>query len=179
MDVQIVTESAVEKILDSARTLLLFGEIDDGLAYEILKKLLCFDLQKKSKITMYVNSPGGNYPDGFAIIDGMRGLRSKIRTIAVGEICSLAVPIFVLGDERLVTENTLFMLHPGFVATEDYTHFAKARIRGVEMADKLYEEIILEHTKMTKRDYDKSKKDEVWLTAEDAVKYGIADKILK
>jgi len=77
------------------------------------ERLLClhFDEDFDGEIQIILNSPGGYVDAGWAFIDLMGWVRCPIRTIAVGEICSMATAIFVAGDYRVMTANSTAMIH--------------------------------------------------------------------
>lgn len=162
------------------RTLDFFEEVTHSTSRDLIAELRELDRDKKKRaITLYICSPGGDCAAGFAIVDFIRNMRCPVKAIAVGEICSMAPAIFIACSERLITENTYVMLHPVSTYSSDYVSFAKSRLKQAEDLETRYDEFFLKHSKIPQNIYDKSKNSELWLNAEEAVKYGIASKILK
>jgi len=160
------------------REILLFGEVDTDTSKEVVKSLRLLGHKRKS-ITLWINSPGGDVTNGIAIIDSIRTIRSPVVTITIGEACSMTAFIFIVGDKRIITKNSIIMFHPisGGV-NDDYISFTKDRIKGLEYIDKITNDILKKRTKLTKKEIEKARKGELWLTAEMALKKGVADSIL-
>jgi ATP-dependent Clp protease protease subunit len=161
------------------RTLYLFDEITSQTAYELIENLVEMDKdRKKRKITLYLCSPGGECGAGFAIVDIIRRMKCPVKAIAIGEICSMAPAIFVACEERVISENSFVMLHPVSTYSSDYVSFAKSRLKQAEDVEKLYDNFFLTRTRIPKKVYRACKNSELWLTANEAIKYNIAQRLL-
>ena len=161
------------------REIFLFGEIEDFMIQDIITELLYLDRVDTKPITIYINSGGGVVGDGFALIDIIKNLKSPVRTVGIGEVCSMACAIFVVGTKgyREVSKNTWFMFHPITSGMkEDYVKFQKSRVLQAEQLEKQYDLLILDHTKIPEQEYKKAKDTELWLPAKKVIEYGIADK---
>lgn len=108
--------------------------IDDTISKQSLahasKKLLSyhFDTSFSNDIQIILNSPGGYLDAGHSFIDLMGWVRHKVRTIALGEICSMATLIFIHGDERIMAPNSTAMIHQFSSFSEGrYTDLVAAR----------------------------------------------------
>ena len=173
-------ESELHKNRLKQRNIYLFSEIDDIVLENVILDLFYLDSINHNPINIYINSPGGVTSDGFAIIDVLKRLKSPIRTIGLGEVCSMACAIFVVGTKGLreIGENTWFMFHPITSGMkEDYVKFQKSRILQAEELEKQYDKIILKHTNIPEDVYKKAKDTELWLPAKKVLEYQIADKI--
>lgn len=181
-DISINCEFEKNRRIES-RTLYLFGEMCWDNTQELIEDLLYLDyINNKKPIYFYINSVGGSVDDGFALIDIMLSLKSPIITIAIGSVCSMASSIFICGTQghRLISKNTWIMFHP--IATDvgsDYVKFQKSRVNQAEQLEKQYDEIILTRTKIPVEEYNKAKNTELWLSAESALAYKIADNYYK
>jgi len=114
---------------DKSRILHLFKEINSDSVEKIITKLLELDRDRKRRlITIYINSPGGFTGDGWALVDVMEKCRCPIKTIGIGEICSMALPILLAGTQgrRYISKRAFIMIHPVFVGAKDYVSFAKS-----------------------------------------------------
>lgn len=164
-----------------SRILHLFKEINSESVEKIITKLLELDRSKKRKpITIYIHSPGGEIGAGFALIDIMEKCKCPIKTIAVGEVASMAVPIFLAGTmgQRYISKHTFLMLHPGSTGASDYISFAKSRILNAEELEKMYDDYVVSRSNIPRRILVEAKNKEKYLTAEECLKYGLADKEL-
>ncbi len=162
------------------RVVYLFDAIDEETSLEVVRDLIELDQDKKKKpITFYISSPGGYCSYGFAIIDVLERMKSHTKAIALGDVCSMAPGIFVACKERLITPHAFIMLHPVSSGAEDYVKFAKTRIQNAVEVEKMYDEYFLAKTNIPRRlYYRKARNNEWWMTAKEAVKYGIAHKII-
>jgi len=160
--------------------LFLFSAIEPESVEEIIEDIINIRKKNKKPINLYINSPGGFCSDGFALIDIIEQ-NFPIRTIAVGEICSMACPIFLSGKkgERYISSNTFAMFHPVHTGASDYLSFVESRIKNSKVIEKMYDDFVLGHCKMPKNIYNKAKNSELWLNAKECLDYGIADKLYK
>lgn len=168
-------------IKTKSRILHLFKVIDSESVEKITIKLLELDKDRKRRpITMYIHSPGGEIGAGFALIDIMEKCKCTIKTIAVGEVASMAVPIFLAGTmgQRYISKHTFLMLHPGSTGTSDYISFAKSRILNAEELEKMYNDYVISRSNLPERILVEAKNKERYLTAKECLKYGLADKEL-
>jgi len=162
-----------------SRILHLFKVIDSESVEIIITKLLELDKDRKRRpITIYIHSPGGEIGAGFALIDIMEKCKCTIKTIAVGEVASMAVPIFLAGTmgQRYISKHTFLMLHPGSTGANDYISFAKSRILNAEELEKMYNDYVLSRSNLPQKILTEAKVKEKYLTAMECLKYGLADK---
>lgn len=167
-----------QKILNNKGLIGIFGEIDDELSMGVVAALTKLDRGRNNTIIMLINSPGGYIPDAIAIIDVMKGIRSKIHTVIVGEACSMAGVISVCGDKRSITEHSYWMAHPTTDYIEDYIKFIKDRTRYLDMLETKLENIFKKKTKLIKKDYEKMRNGELWLDAWQCIDKGICDNLI-
>lgn len=162
------------------RIIFIGGEIDDDLANAVISELLFLDSQSNDEISIYINSPGGSITAGMAIYDTMNFVKSSISTICVGMAASMASVLLACGDKgkRYTLPNSEVMIHQplGGVngqATEikivaDRILYLRGKLNKL-LADKTGQNI-KKIEKDTERDY--------YLTANEALDYGLVDKIL-
>ncbi len=165
------------------RIIMLTGAVTDESASVIQAQLLFLSNEDaKSDINFYINSPGGSVSAGFGIIDTMRFLRCDVATTCIGMAASMGSALLAAGTKgkRSLLPNSQVMLHQPLIggvlqgpATDlgiEAKHMLRLRDRLYHMmADwcgKEFETIV--------RDFDRNK----WLFAEEAVAYGVADKVI-
>ncbi len=131
----------------------LFGEID----YETLEQLwpvLAEADEADADLDLYISSPGGDTGVGWAIYDALQAISGYVTTMAVGLVASTAVPVFLAGDHRLCTPNTLFYLHSGSAVLVEGEH-THAEIVTEAQSLKLdldhYVAVIAERTGLSRR----------------------------
>ena len=163
------------------RIIMLEGGIGEHTASVLCAQLLFLESQNSKKdITLYINSPGGLITAGMAIYDTMEYVRSDIQTIVIGQAASMGSLLASAGakGKRFMLPHARHMIHQPLGGTRgqatDIEIHAKEILRWKDELIKIYE-------KTTGQPYDKLKADmerDKFMTPEDAVKYGLADKIV-
>jgi len=173
------TNINVSNILFENRNIFLHSAVNDESSSEIIKQLISLDNINNKPIYFWLNSPGGSVSAGFAITNTMQYIKSKVITIINSEVCSMGGHISVCGNERWIVSNGVFMVHDmsGGVS-HDYSLKVKDRAIFIEQYYQLLEANMKKHTKLSQTQLDKSRSGELWLFANDCLKYGIVDKII-
>ena len=156
--------------------------IDAEVAENIVDQLLKLDtIKSKKDIIFYINSPGGTVASGMAIYDAMQMVKSDVRTICIGRCASMAAVLLSGGTKgkRYITPNSEVMIHE--VSSFNMGKVGELKI-DYEHTNTLNERIIKllsENTGKTIKQvrHDIQLKDR-WFNAEEALKYGLGDKIL-
>jgi ATP-dependent Clp protease protease subunit len=162
------------------REVYLYDHINEKSVLKLIKEIKTLDAINKKPIKLWINSPGGTTVDGLALINIIRSLQSKIITIINGEACSMASQISVAGDMRYMYENSWWMAHDmkGGI-NGDYTGKVIYRAKWLEQHYQYLIDSYRKFTKLTDKDLELAKNGELWLNAEQCLKKGIIDKILK
>lgn len=169
----------VDQILLKNRELFLFSVIDEKLSKELVQKFLALDYLNHQRIVLKINSPGGTISDGVAILDAIRIIKSPVITWITGESCSMASLISVTGNLRVMTKDSVWMAHPASGGVSpDYFSFERDRMKMIDLYEKVMDEILKKHTKLTPKEIMKTKTGELWLNSADCLKKGIVDKII-
>src|SRR5262249_27812302 len=133
-------------------------------------------------IILYLNSPGGSVYDAFAIYDTMKYVKSDIQTVGIGVQASAAAFLLSAGTEgkRLLLPNATVMIHqPSSVSQRakisDFEIDLKERIR----VKRLLNEILAKNTGQTLSRIEKDVDRDYWMTADEAKKYGVVDKVIE
>ena len=161
----------------------IFGAIDGGTAETVCKEIIEYNIKAEvNQIQMVINSPGGSCPAGFSIIDIMEWSRIPIYTTGIGMIASMALLVFMTGEKgrRVITPRTSILSHR-FSAFSAGSH--SQLIAGRKEED-LEHERILQHYLAYSNIKDKAELEkyllrdvDTWLTPEEAIQHGIADRI--
>lgn len=167
--------------LASIGTYMLFEEIEAETikpACEfIIKANYVFD--KDMKLTMMINSPGGNAYDGFALIDTMDTSRLTIRTVGIGMIASMGAMIFTAGSpgQRVMTNNSFMMLHQHSGYNEGKYHEFVAYREHEDDLNRRFIDHLIKRSKLKEkqiRDIFLGKSDK-WITPKEALRFGLCD----
>ena len=163
------------------RIIILNGEINDQSANIIVAQLLYLDSESNEDIELYINSPGGSITAGMAIYDTMNFIKSKVSTICIGMAASMGAFILSSGEKgkRMSLPNSEIMIHqPLGGASGQATEIKIAAEHIIKIKNKLNNIL----AKNTGKDINKIEKDterDYFLSADEAKKYGIIDKIIE
>ena len=172
--------SPVQQALFKSRTVLIFGEIDMKLAERVCAQLLAYSAESESDIRVVVNSPGGHVESGDTIHDMIRFVRPKVKMIGTGWVASAGAHIFLGAEKtrRFCLPNTRFLLHQPLGGVRGAA--SDISIEAEEIL-KMRERLIREISKETGQPYEKVASDtdrNFWMSADEAVKYGIVSKVV-
>lgn len=163
------------------RIIFLGTAIDDYVSNLVIAQMLFLASEDPDKdIYLYINSPGGSVTAGLAIYDTMQFVKPDISTICMGMAASMSQILLSAGTEgkRFSLPNSRIMMHQPSGGTQgqsvDIEIYTKEMIRTRE---NLYE-IIAKHTKKTSEQIRKDADRDNYMTAQEALDYGIIDKIL-
>jgi ATP-dependent Clp protease protease subunit len=173
--------SPIQQALFKSRTVLIFGEIDMKLAERVCAQLLAYASESEEDIRVVVNSPGGHVESGDTIHDLIRFVRPKIKMIGTGWVASAGAHIFLGAEKsrRFCLPNTRFLLHQPLGGVRGPA--SDISIEAEEIL-KMRERLIREISKETGQTYEKVVKDtdrNFWMSADEAVKYGIVSKVIE
>ena len=136
-----------------------------------------FNIEERKPIKIYIDSCGGSLTDAFTIIDSIRMSKTPVITIATGCAYSAGFFIFISGHKRIAYPHASFLYHEGSATNggtaSQFRNFAD--FYDIQLAQ--LKQIVLDCTNIDEDEYNKHKKDDWWMTAEDAINYGIADEI--
>ncbi|HYC34123.1 MAG TPA: ATP-dependent Clp endopeptidase proteolytic subunit ClpP [Candidatus Paceibacterota bacterium] len=157
------------------------GPIDDGVANIVIAQLLFLQAEDPKKdITLYVNSPGGHVTAGLAIIDTMNNIKNDVSTVCVGIAASMGAVILSAGKKgkRFALPNSEVMIHQPLGGAEgqatDIEISAKHILKMRDVLNKMLAKNTGQKIEKIEKDVDR----DFFLSAEDAKKYGLVDKVL-
>lgn len=167
------------------RRIFLWGEINAETSLRTVQLLKFLNVRNKKPIILYVNSSGGEVEAGLSIIDEINGIKkdgTEIWVVAQGQACSMAAFILVTGTYSYATENTTIMLHPMWGDTaEENNNKLKRSVDFYDKKEELLIKLVAKKSGKTTPSKFKILKEEIdktlWLSAEQAKKYGIIDDI--
>jgi len=175
-----VPENIASRLFDS-RTVIISGEINQKLAASIVAQLVGMAAASDEDITLFINSQGGHVEAGDTIHDMIRFIRPRVRMIGTGWVASAGALIFVAVpvEDRYCLPNTRFLLHQpaggaGGTAS-DIEIEASEILKMRERLNKIF-------ARQTGQDLERIEKDtnrNFWLTAKDALDYGLVGHIVE
>ena len=162
------------------RIIFISGEIDDDAANMVIGQLLFLDSTNHCDSSLYINSPGGSITAGMAIYDTMNFIKSDVSTICVGMAASMASVLLASGKKgkRFILPNSEVMIHqPLGGVSGQATEIKIVADRILYLRNKL-NKILSEKTNKDINIIEKDTERDHYLTAKEALNYGLVDKIL-
>lgn len=164
------------------RIIFLGSPIDDGVANTVIAQLLFLDSEGSDKdIKLYINSPGGMVTAGLAIYDTMQFVKSDVSTICVGVAASMAATLLSAGarGKRLALPNSEVMLHQVMGGAEGQASDIKIRAEHILKLHARLNDILAKHTGQTIEKIEKDSDRDFYMSAQEALEYGLVDKIIQ
>ncbi len=164
------------------RIIFLGSQVDDGAANTIIAQMLFLESQdKNADIKLYINSPGGSVTAGMAIYDTMQYIGPDVSTICVGLAASMASFLLASGakGKRLVLPNSEVMIHQVMGGVEGQATDIKIRAERILKIKDNLNKLLSKHTGQTLKKVEADTERDYFMSAEEAVAYGIADKVIK
>lgn len=179
------------------RKLYLYGQItdvdsEDGFLSdvsktgELIEHILSYNredmgkpLLERKPILIYINSPGGDLNEGFALIDAITLSKTPVWTINVGQWSSMSFLIGITGHRRLSFPNSTFLLHDGVSGAFGSANKVQDRVKFEERYEnEVVKRHVLSHSNMDSVDYDALARVEYYMLPPDALKRGFIDAII-
>ncbi len=163
------------------RIIFLGTAIDDGVANAVIAQLLFLEQQNsKDDIKLYINSPGGSVSSALAIYDTMQYVKPDVQTICVGLAASGAALLLAAGKKgkRMALPNSEVMIHQVLGGTQGQASDIDIHARHILKTKDRLNKILAKHTSQTISKIEKDTDRDYFMSAEEAVKYGILDKVI-
>lgn len=162
------------------RIIILSGEITDASANIVVGELLYLDSLNHDDISLYINSPGGSITAGMAIYDTMNFIKSDVSTICMGMAASMGAFLLSCGTKgkRCCLPNSEVMIHQPLGGAEGQaTEIKIVAERILKLKDKL-NRFLAHNTGQKLEKIEQDTERDYFLTAKEALEYGLIDKIL-
>lgn len=163
------------------RIIFLGEPVNDHVANIIIAQFLFLDAESKDKdIKFYINTPGGSVTSGMAIYDTMQYVKSDVSTICVGMAASMGATLLAAGakGKRFALPNSEVMIHQVMGGTEGQATDIKIRAEHILKTKERLNKILAKHTGQTVATIEKDTDRDNFMSADEAKKYGIIDKII-
>jgi ATP-dependent Clp protease protease subunit len=164
------------------RIIFLGTPISDDIANAVMAQLLCLQqMDAERDIEIYINSPGGSFTALTAIYDTMRYIKPDVRTVCLGQAASAAAVILAAGTKgkRLALPNSRILIHqPATEGGYGQSSDIEIQAREILRIRALMEQMLAEDTGKTTEEVSRDIERDKYLTAEQALEYGIIDEVL-
>ena len=163
------------------RIVLLCDEVNDQTASLVVAQLLFLDSEDPTKdIQFYINSPGGSVSAGLAIYDTMQLVRADVSTICMGMAASMGAFLLAGGKKgkRFVLPNSEVMIHQPSGGSQGQATDIQIQAAHIQHTKERLNRILAENTGKTFEEIARDTERDNWLTAEEAVAYGLVDEVI-
>jgi len=174
-----VSAFALNKLLD-ARSLIISGEINQALTEKVVSQLLILQEVNDKPIKIFLNSQGGHVEAADTIHDIIKFIKPEVQIIGTGWVASAGITIFLAADKknRFALPNTRFMIHQPLGGVQgqatDIEIEAKEILRMLDRVNKLISDATGQPLEKVQKDTDRN----FWLTAPEALDYGIVGQLI-
>jgi len=170
-----------DRLLDNG-VCFLTGEVNEESTQEVMEWIQYENLNTKSKkkrLTLFINSQGGNLYDAFALIDVIRASRIPVDTVGIGSIMSAAFLIFVCGKKRYIAPNTSIMCHEYSETVEGKHHDIMSSMKEGELCNAKMLDILVDSCRLTDEEVAEQllNPSDVYLTPDELLNMGGADAV--
>jgi ATP-dependent Clp protease protease subunit len=165
------------------RVILLEGEVHDQMANLIVAQLLYLESEDDIKdISLYINSPGGSVTAGMAIYDAMQFIKPDVNTIVMGQACSMGSLLAQAGakGKRFILPNARHMIHQPSGGARGQATDMEIQVREILLLKKNLTQIYVDHNSAGKtfEELSKDMERDNFMSAQEAVDYGLADRVI-
>ncbi|WP_421902030.1 ATP-dependent Clp endopeptidase proteolytic subunit ClpP [Maridesulfovibrio sp.] len=164
------------------RIILLSGEVNDHVASVICAQLLFLESEDPDKeIYMYINSPGGVVTAGMAIYDTMQYISAPVATLCMGQAASMGAFLLSAGEkgQRYSLPHSRILIHQPLGGAQGQATDIDIQAREILRLRKSLNSIMAENTGRTVEEIEKDTDRDNFMSAEEAVEYGLIDKVLE
>jgi len=164
------------------RVVFLVGEVNDHTANLIVAQMLFLESENPDKdIHFYINSPGGSVTAGMAIYDTMQFIKPHISTLCIGQAASMGAFLLTAGEKgkRFVLPNSRVMIHQPLGGFRGQASDIEIHAKEILYLKKRLNELLAGHTGQPVETIERDTDRDNFLSAEDAVKYGLVDQVLE
>ena len=156
-------------------------QVHDGMANTIIAQLLFLESEDPEKdINLYINSPGGSVTAGLAIYDTMQYIRPAVTTICMGQATSMGALLLAAGakGKRYALPHSRIMIHQPLGGAQGQATDIDIQAKEILKIRELLQKILVRHTGQSMEKIRQDTERDFFMDAEEAVKYGIVDKVI-
>jgi ATP-dependent Clp protease protease subunit len=162
------------------RIIFVVGPIDDNVANLVVAQMLFLESENADKdVQLYINSPGGSVTSGLAIYDTMQFINSEVSTMCIGQAASMGAFLLAGGakGKRYCLPNSRVMIHQPSGGSQGQASDIEIQAKEILFLRERMNSLMAEHTGKTAGQLAKDTERDNFMTAKDALDYGLIDKI--
>lgn len=163
------------------RIIFLSEGVDDSMANIVIAQLLFLEAEDSEKdIYLYINSPGGVVTAGMAIFDTMQYIKANVSTICMGQAASMGALLLTAGHKgkRYALPNARIMIHQPLGGAQGQATDIQIQNQEIQRLKKVLNDILVKQTGQPLSKIEKDTDRDFFLSAEEAVKYGLIDEVI-
>jgi len=164
------------------RIIFIGEQVEDNMANTVIAQLLFLESEDTEKpITMYINSPGGSVSAGLAIYDTMQYIKPDVSTLCMGQASSMGALLLAAGakDKRLALPNSRIMIHQPLGGVQGQATDIEIQAKEIMKIKNKIHNIFMEHTGQAIKKIREDSERDFFMSAEEAMEYGIIDRVIK
>ena len=164
------------------RVIFLVGEVNDHMANLIVAQMLFLESEDlKKEINLYINSPGGSVTSALSIYDTIQYIKSDVRTLCVGQAASAAALLLSSGTsgKRHCLPHSTIMIHQVIGGFQGQGSDIQIHAKHIKLISDRLNKILSKHTGKTFKQVERDTNRDFFMTANDAVEYGLVDSVLE
>jgi len=164
------------------RIIMLSGEVNDQVASSIVAQLLFLEAEDPDKdIYFYINSPGGVITSGLSMFDTMNYIKPDIVTICIGQAASMGAFLLACGTKgkRYALPHSRIMIHQPSGGAQGQSTDIQIQAQEIQRLKDTLNEILAKQTGKTVKKVEKDTERDFFMSAQEAMKYGLIDKVLE
>ena len=164
------------------RVIFLVGPIDDIMANVVVAQLLFLEAENPDKdISLYINSPGGSVTAGMAIYDTIQFIKPDVSTLCIGQAASMGALLLTAGakNKRFCLTNSRVMIHQPLGGFQGQASDIEIHAKEILYLKSKLNDILAHHTNQSVKKIAEDTDRDNFMSSEDAVAYGIVDKVIK
>ncbi|RPG51858.1 MAG: ATP-dependent Clp protease proteolytic subunit [Gammaproteobacteria bacterium TMED1] len=168
-----------EKLFKS-RSISIFGQISEKIARSVTEQLLALSTESDDPITIYISSPGGHVESGDVVYDMIKFIKPKVRVVGTGWVASAATNIYLAAkkEHRFSLPNTRYLVHQPSGGSQGDATDIKIQAEQIMKTKTRINKIISDETGRPIDQVEKDTDRDYWMSADEAIEYGIVSKII-
>ena len=166
------------------RVIMMVGAVEDNMCTCVVRQLLFLEIQDANKdITLYINSPGGVITSGMSVYDTMQYINPSVNTVVIGQACSMGSFLAQAGapGKRFILPNARHMIHQPSGGAQGMASDIEISYKEILYLKDRLTNLYVKHNNKGKTydDFEADMDRDYFMSAEEAVEYGLADKVIE
>ncbi|MBR4796180.1 MAG: ATP-dependent Clp protease proteolytic subunit [Spirochaetia bacterium] len=179
-DIKTTEKQDNNETLLKTRSILISGEIDKKMAEKVVSQLLLLEAENDDPIKVFIDSPGGDVDSAYAIFDMIRFVKPKVIMVAMGLAASAGALILLAGDkeDRFGFPNSHYLIHQPLSGVRGVATEIEIHAKEIEKTRQKINALIAQETGKSLQQVEKDTDRDYWMSAEEAMEYGLISKII-